>query len=154
MSFEGLSKSDILTYIPQQKPFRFVEEIISLSTEKAVGAYTFKNDEFFYKGHFPEKPITPGVILLECMCQIGIVAFGIYLLSLEVEHKEIRNWLTMFADGQIECIKPVYPSSRVIVTSKKVFWKRKKLRADMEMHDENNQLLALATASGIGVSKK
>ena len=39
------------------------------------GYYTFKNDEYFYQGHFKDNPITPGVILTEVMAQIGVSLF-------------------------------------------------------------------------------
>ena len=39
---------------------------------------------FFYKGHFKENPITPGVLLIETMAQIGVVCLGIYLLKNEI----------------------------------------------------------------------
>ena len=77
MSYIEFTTSEVFNFIPQQKPFRFVDEIISINKDKIVGAYTFKQDEFFYSGHFPGNPITPGVILLESMAQVGVVAFAI-----------------------------------------------------------------------------
>ena len=76
-------KKEIVSLVPQQAPFRFIDEIISLDEENISGAYRFKEDEFFYKGHFPERPITPGVILIETMAQIGATAFGIYLMAFQ-----------------------------------------------------------------------
>ncbi len=61
---------EILALVPQQEPFRFIDEIVSIDEEKIVGAYRFREDAFFYRGHFPGNPITPGVILIETMAQI------------------------------------------------------------------------------------
>ena len=72
---------EVLDLVPQQPPFRFIDEIIRLDEEQIVGAYRFREDEYFYRGHFPGRPITPGVILIEAMAQVGVVAFGIYLLA-------------------------------------------------------------------------
>ena len=69
----------ILNNVPQQYPFRFIDEILELDDEHIVGAYRFREDEYFYQGHFPGQPITPGVILIETMAQTGVVAFGLYL---------------------------------------------------------------------------
>ena len=153
MSNVGLTTTELLSYIPQQKPFRFVDEIISINNEKIVGAYTFKQDEFFYAGHFPNNTITPGVILLEAMAQIGVVAFGIYLFSLEVPRNELNKRIAVLTDAHIEVIKPVFPETRVIISAEKVFWRRMKMKSNVEMHDEQGNLLATAVVSGIGVSK-
>ena len=97
-----LTPAQVLSYIPQQEPFRFVDQILYINENEISGIYTFKPQEFFYVGHFPNKPITPGVILLESMCQVGVVAFGIYLVSLEIPSNEINNWLTVFTDAKME----------------------------------------------------
>lgn len=147
----NLSPQQILNYIPQQAPFRFVDQIINVNEHEITGTYTFKKNEYFYSGHFPNKPITPGVILLECMCQIGVVAFGIYLLSLEVPIKEITNWITMFTDAKVDFLKSVYPGDVVLIKAKKIFWRKMKLRTDITMYDNNLNLLATASASGVGI---
>ena len=59
--------------------------------KKLVGAYRFREDEFFYRGHFPGRPITPGVILIETMAQIGVVAFGMYLLACQKNMRPVTN---------------------------------------------------------------
>lgn len=147
----ALTPAEILSYIPQQKPFRFIDQIIYINENEICGSYTFKKDEFFYIGHFPNKPITPGVILLESMSQIGVVAFGIYLLSISMPTEEIKNWLTMFTDAKVEFFRSVYPGDTVTITAKKIFWRRMKLRSQIEMYDQYNNLLASAIASGMGV---
>ena len=67
------TKQTILDLIPHRPPFLFVDEIRELSGEKIVTAYRFKEDEFFFKGHYPEHPIVPGVILCESAMQAGAV---------------------------------------------------------------------------------
>jgi 3-hydroxyacyl-[acyl-carrier-protein] dehydratase len=51
---------EVLDLVPGQVPFRFIDEIISLDEEEIIGAYRFREDEFFYRGNFPGCPITPG----------------------------------------------------------------------------------------------
>lgn len=151
MHHAPLTPSQILKWVPQQAPFRFIDEILSVDENGIVGRYRFKEEEFFYPGHFPGNPITPGVILLEAMCQVGVVAFGIYLLSREIDPSEISQWVTLFAHAEVEFMKPVRPGTSVIITSKKVFWRRMKLNATIEMRDQEGVLLASCVASGIGV---
>ncbi|MCK7510745.1 MAG: hypothetical protein MZV70_46225 [Desulfobacterales bacterium] len=92
---------EVLDLVPQQAPFRFIDEIISLDEQQIVGAYRFREDEYFYRGHFPGRPITPGVILIETMAQIGVVAFGMYLLACQknVRPGQIEGPLSLFSTG-------------------------------------------------------
>ena len=75
-----MTNKKIISLLPYQKPFLFVDGIDEISETAVQGYYTFKKHESFYKGHFKNNPITPGVILTECMAQIGLVCLGIFLL--------------------------------------------------------------------------
>ena len=150
-NFPPLSPSEVLARLPQQAPFRYVDEILEVDATHIVGRYTFKATEFFYTGHFPGKPVTPGVILLECMCQIGVVSQGIYLVGLEFPPEQHGDWLTLFSDAQVEFIKSVLPGETVTVRGTLDFWRRRKLRASVELFLADGSLAASCTASGIGV---
>lgn len=143
----------ILELVPQSHPFRFIDEIIELDQNQIKGKYTFKKDEYFYQGHFPGDPVTPGVILIETMAQTGVVAFGLYLTSLAFPQDNIRVWTTMFTDCKIEFYKPVFPGQTVIITGEKIFFRKMKLQTDVKMFSENNELLAAGTVSGMGVKR-
>ena len=65
----------IKNLIPHREPFLFVDscEILEKGS-KGIGHRFFKNDEYFFKGHFPHMPIVPGVILIEALAQTaGII---------------------------------------------------------------------------------
>jgi 3-hydroxyacyl-[acyl-carrier-protein] dehydratase len=146
-----LTPAQVLALVPQQAPFRFVDEILEVDADHIVGRYTFRPDEGFYAGHFPGNPVTPGVILLESMCQVGVVAQGIWLLALEVDPTEVARWTTMFSDATVEFSKPVRPGQRVTIRGTKTFWRRRKLQARIEMFNESGELVASCVASGMGV---
>ncbi len=145
----------ILEFVPQQKPFRFVDEILSVDELTISGRYTFRPDESFYAGHFPGRPITPGVILLESMCQVGIVAHGVYLFAIESTlpdwTQEAEKWTTLFSDAETEFFKTVLPGATVTIKAERIFWRRHKLRSKIGMYLSDGTLVAQATASGIGV---
>lgn len=146
--------AEVLALVPQRKPFRFIDEILSLNEEEIIGAYRFREDEVFYPGHFPGRPITPGVILLEVMAQIGVVAYGMYLLSrrLNVRPRDMKGPLSLFslADG-IEFTGIVKPGERVIVKGKKIYMRKGALKVDVRMERENGEVVCVGQLAGMGV---
>ncbi|MDR0418307.1 MAG: beta-hydroxyacyl-ACP dehydratase [Puniceicoccales bacterium] len=60
---------DIKSLIPHREPFLFVDSILSIDEKKIVTYKMFSKEERFYEGHYPNNPITPGVILCEAMFQ-------------------------------------------------------------------------------------
>lgn len=70
-----LNTEEIKAILPHREPFLLVDEILELEPGKrAVGLKHISPDEFWFKGHFPEKPVMPGVLILEAMAQTGAVA--------------------------------------------------------------------------------
>lgn len=67
----------IQAYLPHRDPFLFVDRIIEIEQHKrAVGLKNVTYNEPFFRGHFPERPVMPGVLILEAMAQVaGILAF-------------------------------------------------------------------------------
>jgi 3-hydroxyacyl-[acyl-carrier-protein] dehydratase len=148
---EAPSPADLLAAIPQQEPFRFVSEILEVSDEHIVAAHRFAPDADFYRGHFPGDPITPGVLLVESMAQAGVVALGLYLLAKESSLDEARRMISVFTDASVEFAGVVRPGERVVIRGRKVFFRRRKLRAETTMHLEDGTLVCSGTLSGMGV---
>ena len=77
---------DIISKLPYSKPFLFVDKILEINENGVVGEFTFDENLEFYKGHFKDNPVTPGVILTEVMAQIGLVCLGIFILKNEINN--------------------------------------------------------------------
>ena len=146
------SPAAILAAIPQQEPFRFISEIIELGDEHIVAAHRFAAGADFYRGHFPGHPITPGVLLVEAMAQAGVVALGLYLLAKESSLDEARRMISVFTDANVEFAGVVRPGERVVIRGRKVFFRRRKLRAETTMHLEDGTLVCSGTLSGMGIA--
>jgi 3-hydroxyacyl-[acyl-carrier-protein] dehydratase len=145
-----ITPSNILQKIPHQPPFRFIDAISEMTTEQFSGSYTFKPDEYFFKGHYPERPIVPGFILNECMVQIGLVAFGIYLL--EAAQKPIGMLPPVLCDAKCDYLVPVYPGDTIFVTSTKIYFRLNKLRCNIAAFNQHEQKVCEGIFSGIAAS--
>jgi len=144
----------ILSSVPQQDPFRFIDEILELDESRIVGTYRFRAEEYFYNGHFPDRPITPGVLLIETMAQTGVVALGLYLTMLQ-GHKslqETKSMITLFtmADA-VEFSGIVLPGERVVVRGEKLYFRRASLKTKVSMERENGELVCCGILAGAGV---
>ena len=102
-------KSDeIKNLLPHRDPFLFVDkcEVIEVGF-KGVGYRKFLPNEFFFKGHFPELPIVPGVILIEALAQTA----GIVVAKAFENEEDISVLFTSVSDAKFR--KPVFPNDDI-----------------------------------------
>ena len=155
MAADREMRERVLAAVPQQAPFRFIDEILELDETHIVGAYRFKEDESFYRGHFPGRPVTPGVILVEAMAQTGVVAFGLYLVMAQGRGEELKkeSLTTLFTVIEVmEFAGMVKPGERVIIRGEKVYFRRGNLKAKVSMERENGEPVASGVLAGMGVN--
>ncbi len=152
MAADEKTMGEVLRAVPQQNPFRFIDEILELTDEYIVGAYRFRKNEYFYEGHFPDRPITPGVILIETMAQTGVVAFGIYLLMKQnTLNERAEKLITLFTlADDIEFAGIVNPGERVIIKGEKVYFRRGNLKTKVSMQRENGEIVCSGVLAGMG----
>ncbi len=124
---------DVLEKLPYTKPFLFVDAVSKMDENGVTGQFTFNGDLDFYKGHFVNNPITPGVILIETMAQIGLVCLGIFLS----ENNDLPKQIAI-TSAEIVFLKPVFPNETVTVVSEKIYFRFGKLKCRVKMFNENN----------------
>jgi 3-hydroxyacyl-[acyl-carrier-protein] dehydratase len=142
-----MTSNQIIHLLPYQKPFLFVDELTTISKDGMIGNYTFKADEYFYKGHFKSNPVTPGVILTECMAQIGLVCLGIYLFKDEISNRTPPQ--IALTSSQIDFFLTVAPNEKVTVISKIEFYRFNKLKCQVKMLNKKNELVCRGIISGM-----
>jgi 3-hydroxyacyl-[acyl-carrier-protein] dehydratase len=147
-----MTAKEILKLLPYSQPFLFADELIEISENGAKGTYTYKLDEYFYKGHFKNMPVTPGVILTETMAQIAVVSLGIFLCRDAIA----KSFMPEIALTSVEVnfFAPVFPGEKVTVTSQKKYFRFGKLSCDVEMRNSADKIVCSGNISGILKSKK
>ena len=142
-----MTTDKLISLLPYQEPFLFVDGIDSISEDGITGHYTFKENAFFYEGHFKNHPITPGVILTECMAQIGLVCLGIYLLRDELN--ALKQPQVALTSNDVDFYLPVLPGEKVTVVSEKVVFRFNKLKCKVQLLNIKNELVARGLISGM-----
>ncbi len=84
-----LESEEIQRILPHRYPFLMVDRIVELDESHAVGIKNVTVNEPFFPGHFPGKPIMPGVLIIEALAQVGAVAV--------LSRSEYRGKLALFA---------------------------------------------------------
>ncbi len=106
-----LSHEEIQKILPHRYPFLLVDRILECTlNEKLVGLKNVTFNEPFFQGHFPGKPIMPGVLIVEAMAQAG----GI--LAVKSNPQTLENKLAYFlAIDKVKFRKPVVPGDQLIL---------------------------------------
>ena len=74
MSEVLLNREQIMEIIPHRDPFLLIDEVLEMEVGVRIKARKYiKEEDFWFKGHFPDYPVTPGVLMIEMLAQAGAV---------------------------------------------------------------------------------
>jgi 3-hydroxyacyl-[acyl-carrier-protein] dehydratase len=102
--------------IPHRPPFLFVDEIVSEASDGLVARRTWRADEDFYRGHYPGAPITPGVLLCECVFQTAACFMALKARAAGAKPGEGVPLIAKISDVRFR--SPVYPGDQVSIEVK------------------------------------
>ena len=140
---------EITRLVPHQEPFRFIDRITYLDDNRIEGQYFFHNNHTFYQGHFPSHPITPGVILIEVMAQIGLVAFGLYLLAKNESVEEaVSTSIPVLTSVDVKFSRKVLPGEQVFVQAEKTMFRHGRLICKVRLLNCDDRIMAQGSISG------
>ena len=115
-----LSSEEILGLLPHRFPFALVDKVIEhIPGQKAVALKNITINEPQFQGHFPDRPLMPGVLIVESMAQVG----GIIVTQMP----ELPKGLFVFAGiNNVKFRRPVVPGDQLVITCELLSIKRKR----------------------------
>ena len=117
---EQLAIEEILGLLPHRYPFALVDRVIEhIPGEKAVAIKNITINEPQFQGHFPERPLMPGVLIVESMAQVG----GLIVTQMP----DLPSGLFVFAGiNNVKFRRPVVPGDQLVITCQLLSIKRKR----------------------------
>ena len=117
---EQLAIEEILGLLPHRYPFALVDRVIEhIPGEKAVAIKNITINEPQFQGHFPERPLMPGVLIVESMAQVG----GLIVTQMP----DLPSGLFVFAGiDKVKFRRPVIPGDQLIISCQLLSIKRKR----------------------------
>ena len=115
-----LSSEEILGLLPHRFPFALIDRVIEhVPGKKAVALKNVTINEPQFQGHFPERPLMPGVLIVEAMAQVG----GIIVTQMP----DLPKGLFVFAGiNNVKFRKPVVPGDQLVITCELLSIKRQR----------------------------
>tara|TARA_B100000674_G_scaffold310454_1_gene257923 strand:+ start:170 stop:625 length:456 start_codon:yes stop_codon:yes gene_type:complete len=145
-----LNFGEIKELIPHREPFIYLDSLVDIiKLKKASGIKTFREEENFFKGHFPGNPVVPGVILIEMMAQ---TAAALIAYSLKSETFDKIVYLMNVESSKFR--SPVFPEMKVRADVESLRSRGRVWKFYGRMYDDKSNLICESIWSAMIMDKK
>jgi len=108
-----LDKEKIKEIIPYQEPFLFVDGVERISEGEILGFYQSSKDDYYFKGHFVNFPIMPGVLVIEALAQLSTI-----LLRQKIGKSHKNYHFLAYNVRGVQFLKPIFPGDKIVLEDK------------------------------------
>ena len=144
-----LLHNDIIKLIPHRHPFLLIDKVTDIEINKSItGIKSVTFNEPYFRGHFPEHPVLPGVLILESMAQTAAC-----LISYEDKSMSSNNLVFFTGIEKAKFRKPVIPGNQLILKINLISYKRTFYKFDGEAF-VHNKLVASSEFSAMLVNEE
>ena len=105
-----LNKEQIKDLIPYQEPFLFVDEVEEITENTIAGFYQTSKDDYYFKGHFVDFKIMPGVLVVEALAQLSTI-----LLRKKIGDNHRDYHFLAYDVRSCQFFKPIFPGDKIIL---------------------------------------
>jgi len=105
-----LNKKQIKEIIPYQEPFLFLDGVEEITENTISGFYQASKDDYYFKGHFVDFKIMPGVLVVEALAQLSTI-----LLRKKVGENHKDYHFLAYDVRSVQFLKPIFPGDKVIL---------------------------------------
>ena len=103
----SLDAEAIKKLIPHRSPFLFIDKLVNIiPLETATGIKKFSKEDYFFKGHFPEHPVVPGVVIIEALAQTAAA-----LIAFSMREETNNKLVYLMSMNNCKFRKPVFPEN-------------------------------------------
>lgn len=111
----GFTLEDILDVLPHREPFLFVDRVTRLEPDRRiVTERTIRHDEPYFRGHFPERAVMPGVLITDALAQTSGLLWGLSRKA-RGDDDGVRR-VFMLAAANMKYVSPSYPGEILVMT--------------------------------------
>lgn len=103
-----LGAPEIKEIIPYQEPFLFVDGVEEITENTIQGFYQTTIDDYYFKGHFVNYPIMPGVLIVEALAQLSTI-----LLRKKIGNNHKKYHFLAYDVRSVQFIRPIFPGDKI-----------------------------------------